>query len=349
LQFSFIIPVYNRPSEVQELLESLSRLDYDKPFEVVIIEDGSTEKSDTIVSNFQNQLMISYYFKPNSGPGDSRNFGMKRAKGTYFLILDSDVLLPSDYLKQVEAALTKYYVPCFGGIDAAHPSFTPLQKAINFVMTSFLTTGGVRGTTTSIGSKLQSETKKQFQPRSFNMGLSKEAFELSGGFGSIHPGEDPDLSLRLIAMGLETDLFNNVKVYHKRRISWSKFWYQVVKFGKCRPILFLWHRDLLEQKAMSSLKFWFPSLFLLGTIFSVMCAIFGVWYFLYLLLAYVLLVFFAAWYSQQSIGIATRAVVALFVQFLGYGYGFLISYVQIFIFGKEPKEAFPELFFTTKL
>jgi len=228
LEFSFVIPVYNRPEETQELLESFLGLETDTNFEVVIVEDGSTIASKSIVDTFKNKLDISYYYKENSGPGDSRNYGMQKAKGNYFIILDSDCILPKQYLSEVEKGLKANYVDCFGGPDAAHQSFSNLQKAINFSMTSFITTGGIRGNKNSVDT---------FQPRSFNMGLSKKAFLESKGFGRIHPGEDPDLSIRLWNLGYKTTLISKAFVYHKRRISWSNFYKQVNKFGMVRPIL----------------------------------------------------------------------------------------------------------------
>ena len=212
---SFIIPVYNRPDEVEELLESFVNLEGKQDFEIVIIEDGSTISSKAIAEDFSDKLNISYYFKENSGPGDSRNYGMKLAKGTYFIILDSDCILPKNYLNEVLKSLNKNYVDCFGGPDAAHSSFTNLQKAINFSMTSFITTGGIRGRKSSVN---------KFQPRSFNMGLSKDAFIATEGFGRIHPGEDPDLSIRLAKLNFKTKLIPEAYVYHKRRISWAKFY-----------------------------------------------------------------------------------------------------------------------------
>jgi glycosyltransferase involved in cell wall biosynthesis len=187
LKLSLIIPVYNRPDEVDELLESLTKQNYTQEYEVVIVEDGSTIDCKSVVEKYPS-LNISYFYKPNSGPGDSRNFGMRNAKGDYFIILDSDCILPSDYLSQVQKSLEADYVDCFGGVDDADASFTDIQKAINFAMTSVLTTGGIRGA---------SEKLSKFQPRSFNMGISKKAFEASNGFGNIHPGEDPDLTIRL--------------------------------------------------------------------------------------------------------------------------------------------------------
>ncbi|MGB1309163.1 MAG: glycosyltransferase, partial [Oceanihabitans sp.] len=197
LNFSFIIPVYNRPEEIDELLNSFTKLTAKLAYEIVIIEDGSIVKAKEIVNKYSEKLNISYYFKKNSGPGDSRNFGMQKATGNYFIILDSDCVLPKQYLTEVIKSLDNEYVDCFGGPDAAHSSFTSLQKAINFSMTSVITTGGIRGNKNSVD---------RFQPRSFNMGISKAAFLKTKGFGAIHPGEDPDLSIRLWGLGYKTKL-----------------------------------------------------------------------------------------------------------------------------------------------
>nr|MBP8157462.1 glycosyltransferase family 2 protein [Flavobacterium sp.] len=132
--FSIIIPVYNRPDEIKELLESLLISVYDKPYEIVIVEDGSSIPCRETIEKFKDTLAISYYFKENSGPGDSRNFGMKIAKGDYFLIFDSDCIIPKQYLSEVENELSLNYVDCFGGSDAALESFSNTQKAINFAM-----------------------------------------------------------------------------------------------------------------------------------------------------------------------------------------------------------------------
>jgi len=183
MEYSFIIPVYNRPNEIEELLESFSNLEGNINFEIVIVEDGSNIPSEAVIKEYVDRLNISYYYKNNSGPGDSRNYGMLKAKGNYFIILDSDCILPNQYLVEVNRSLTSNFADCFGGPDNAHSTFTNLQKAINFSMTSFITTGGIRGSKNSID---------KFQPRSFNMGLSKKAFEVTNGFGRIHPGEDPD-------------------------------------------------------------------------------------------------------------------------------------------------------------
>ena len=330
LDFSFIIPVYNRPEEIEELLSSFLNFEGDNTFEIVIVEDGSTETSERVVEAFKNQLDISYYFKPNSGPGDSRNFGMQKAKGNYFIILDSDVIMPSNYLIEVKAFLEKNYYDCFGGPDAAHSSFSNLQKAINFAMTSFITTGGIRG------GKQQVE---DFQPRSFNMGLSKAAFLASGGFGKIHPGEDPDLSLRLHKLGYKTTLIENAYVYHKRRVSWSKFYKQVNKFGMVRPILNQWHPK------SKSLVYWFPTLFSLGLLVSLLLMIVNFYLPIYLYGIYFLAAFILALISNRSIIIAIQALFAIIIQFLGYGMGFLISTFSLVILKRNPKESFPQLFF----
>lgn len=328
--FSFIIPVYNRPDEIKELLESFSNFEGDCNYEIVIVEDGSDNTSETVINLFKDQLNISYFFKSNSGPGDSRNYGMKKAKGNYYIILDSDVILPSNYLIEVKKFLETSYYDCFGGPDAAHSSFSNLQKAINFAMTSFITTGGIRG------GKQQVE---DFQPRSFNMGLSKKAFLASGGFGKIHPGEDPDLSLRLHKLGFNTTLIQDAYVYHKRRVSWSKFYNQVYKFGMVRPILNQWH------PTSKSLVYWFPTLFSLGLIMSLLLLALNISLPIYLYLFYFTLAFILALISSKNITVAFQALVAILVQFVGYGFGFLKSTINLVIFKRKPEEAFPHLFF----
>lgn len=330
LSFSFIIPVYNRPEEVKELLESFSKLEDGLDFEIVIVEDGSTITSKGIVDVFSNTLNISYYYKKNSGPGDSRNYGMSRAKGNYFIILDSDCLLPKTYLNIVNEYLSKDFVDCFGGPDTAHESFTNIQKAINFAMTSFITTGGIRG---------GKHNTAKFQPRSFNMGLSKAAFESSGGFGSIHPGEDPDLSIRLHKLGFRTELINEAYVFHKRRISWPKFVKQVYKFGMARPILNSWYPET------SRLTYWFPTLFSFGFIASLLFYILGFNWFLMLYGLYFLVAFLVAFMESKNFSVAGLSIFAILVQFFGYGYGFLKSSFAIKILEKNPEHYFPNLFF----
>ncbi len=328
--FSLIIPVYNRPEEVNELLESLTNLNYKDDFEIVIIEDGSTLKCEEILKKYSSKLAISYYFKENSGPGDSRNFGMKKAKGEYYIILDSDCIIPEDYLTVVATSLKQNYVDCFGGPDKALDSFSDIQKAINFAMTSFLTTGGIRG---------GSEKIDKFQPRSFNMGLSKKAFEVSNGFGNIHPGEDPDLTIRLWNLGFETRLFPKAFVYHKRRIDWEKFTIQVNKFGKARPILNSWYPKY------NKLTYFFPSVFLIGLLAALFLLLLNYHFLLQMYFIYFLLLFVVSSFQNKSLKIGLLSIKAVWKQFYGYGTGFLISYLKIIILKQQPKVAFPELFF----
>ena len=330
LNYSFIIPVFNRPQEIRELLESMLHLKFPSPFEVVIVEDGSTLTAEDVVEQFRNRLQISYFKKPNTGPGNSRNFGMKKARGNYFLILDSDVILPPEYLAEVDAFLSKKFTHCFGGPDAAHKDFSDLQKAINYSMTSFLTTGGIRGKERSVD---------KFQPRRFNMGMSKEALETSGGFGKIHPGEDPDLSLRLQKLNFETILISNAYVYHKRRIDLANFFVQVRKFGKVRPILNKWH------PGSGKITYWFPALFMLGLALSILLLFAGIEWLIFVFLVYFIIIGIDAGIKNKSLIIGLGAIVATFIQFLGYGTGFLESVLKLKILKQEPKEAFPKLFF----
>lgn len=333
MHFSIIIPVFNRPNEIDEMLESLQNQDYSKPFEVIIIEDGSTLACVSIIAKYSQKLEIKYIFKENSGPGDSRNFGMKNAKGDYFLIFDSDCVLPTNYISVVEKKLSTKYVDCFGGPDAADKSFSTIQKAINFSMTSFLTTGGIRGNKKNI---------TKFEPRSFNLGISKKAFQLSAGFGNIHPGEDPDLSIRLWKLGFETAFFEDAFVYHKRRISWDKFYTQVNKFGKVRVILNLWHPKY------SRITYFFPSLFIIGFVLALIFRIFGLSFLINMYAFYFLIIFIFSSIENKSLTVGFATIQAVAVQFYGYGIGFMQSYYQIFVLKNLPEKAFPALFFIKK-
>lgn len=330
LFFSIIVPVYNRPEEVRELLESIREQSYKGQFEVVIVEDGSEETAETVVQSFQKDITLLYLEKPNSGPGDSRNYGMKRANGNYFILLDSDCTLPPDYLQKVAGSLEKDPVDGFGGPDTYHEQFTPLQKAINYVMTSLVTTGGIRG---------HAAAARNFQPRSFNMGLSKKAFEATGGFGDIHPGEDPDLSLRMWKKGFHTRLIPEAYVYHKRRIDFGKFYRQMNKFGLVRPILNRWH------PGSAKVSYWFPSLFILGLLLSLILIPLQIYGPILLYATYFALLFLDCLFRYKSILVALFALYAVLVQFTAYGVGFLKSSILTNFSGKEPQEVFPALFF----
>jgi glycosyltransferase involved in cell wall biosynthesis len=334
LHFSFVVPVYNRPGETRELLESLAGQKGSIPFEVVIVEDGSQKTSAAEVEAFRDRLDLAYFQKNNTGPGDSRNYGMQRASGNYFILVDSDCILPPGYMESVMNALSERYVDCFGGPDDAHPSFNALQHAISYTMTSLLTTGGVRG-------KRISST--DFQPRSFNMGISREAFLASGGFGNIHPGEDPDLSLRLKQQGFALGFIPGATVYHKRRINFRSFFRQVHKFGLTRPILNRWH------PGTARITYWFPTVFLIAVLAAILAPVFWkddrAWYFLGIIGGYLLLVGIGAGIKSGRLRAAFLAPIALLVQYTGYGLGFLKSTILLTFSGKKPEELFPGLFF----
>jgi glycosyltransferase involved in cell wall biosynthesis len=330
LNFSFIIPVFNRPQEIKELLESMVVINGIDKVEIVIIEDGSTQKSDEIINTFKEKLTISYYYKENSGPGASRNYGMQRAKGNYFIILDSDCILPKQYLDEVQSSLNTKYVDCFGGPDSSHKSFSNLQKAIDFSMTSFITTGGIRGHKNAVN---------KFQPRSFNMGISKKAFIASGGFGRIHPGEDPDLTIRLWKLDYKTKLIDKAYVFHKRRISFKKFFQQVNKFGLVRPILNKWHPKT------SKITYWFPTVFCIGLIIAIIVSLNKRLELLYGYLLYFIVAFLVSFFKTKKLIVSLLVIPSILIQFLGYGYGFIKSYFWIHIMNKIPEEKFPKLFF----
>jgi glycosyltransferase involved in cell wall biosynthesis len=332
--FSFVVPVFNRPGEIRELLESLAVQTYSSPFEVVIVEDGSSVPSENVIEEFSDRLQLSYFKKKNTGPGDSRNYGMRRARGMYFILVDSDCILPAAYLDEVARFLSKNPLDCFGGADDAHPSFNPMQQAISYTMTSMLTTGGIRG---------KAGSSEKFQPRSFNMGLSRAAFEASGGFGNIHPGEDPDLSLRLKDQGFTIGFIPGATVYHKRRIDFRSFYRQVHKFGLTRPILNRWH------PGSARITYWFPAFFVMGLLIAVILPIFfnglPAWALLVLFLLYLFVVCIGAGFKSGSAQAALLAPVALLVQYGGYGLGFLKSAFLLTFSKKKPEELMPGLFF----
>lgn len=330
LFYSFIIPVYNRPEEIRDLLESFLQLETENiSYEIILVEDGSTLTSENIIQDFKEKLPLTYFFKENSGPGDSRNFGMKKAKGNYFIILDSDVVLPQLYLQNVDSFLRADFADCFGGADAAHANFTVVQKAINFAMTSFLTTGGIRGSKKSM---------EKFKPRSFNMGLSRKAFETTSGFNKMRVGEDLDLSIRVQEAGFKTAFIPNATVYHKRRNTWKSFYQQVSNFGKGRPALNKWY-----PKTFSPL-FWLPSLFVIGAILSLILILFKVYIFIGLYLIYFLLIFVSSSYTYRSLKVGIYSILATNLQFIGYGLGYLKATYYINLRKREPRDVFPKLF-----
>ncbi|WP_115901270.1 glycosyltransferase [Tenacibaculum gallaicum] len=310
MQFSIIIPVYNRPQEIDELLKSLTKQDFQSDFETLIIEDGSEKSSEEIIKKYTSQLNIKYFYKDNSGAGASRNYGMQRASGNYFIILDSDVVVPSQYFSEVKKALEENYTDAFGGPDAAHPSFTALQKAINYSMTSVLTTGGIRGKKKAVG---------KFQPRSFNLGLSKIAFEKTNGFSKMKAGEDIDLTFRLWEKGFETQLIEKAFVYHKRRSTIKQFFKQTFAFGTARPIL---NKKYPET---AKLTYWFPSLFIIGIDFATIAVFFGYWQLLAFYGAYFTGIFLDSLLQNKNLQVALLSMVTTITQFYGYGLGFMDS------------------------
>ncbi len=315
MKYSVIVPVYNRPDEVDELLESLSSQTF-KDFEVVIVEDGSKITCKDVCDKYANILDLQYYYKENSGPGQSRNYGVERAKGDYVLIVDSDAVAPAGYLQAIDDELRRQPSDAWGGPDAAHDSFTDVQKAISYAMTSFFTTGGIRG------------GKKQldkFYPRSFNLGIRREAYLALGGFSKTRfskmslYGEDIDFSIRIYKAGYSCRLFPEAWVWHKRRTDFRRFWRQVYNSGYARVNLWRMYPEAL--KPVHAL----PSLFTIGVAGLVVLAPFTCGWSLVLLLLYALLILIDSSIQSKSLKVGFLAVAAVFVQLIGYGVGFLES------------------------
>ncbi|MBL0745155.1 glycosyltransferase [Chryseolinea lacunae] len=309
-RYSIVVPVYNRPQEVDELLASLATQTF-RDFEVIVVEDGSTLRCDTVVDAYRDKLVLHYFFKPNSGPGPSRNFGYAKAAGEYFIVFDSDCIIPPDYLVSVEKALQENGWDAWGGPDRAHANFTPVQRAMGYTMASVLTTGGIRGGKKHVGA---------FQPRSFNMGISRKVFEATQGFKLDRFAEDIEFSIRMRNMGFRVALIPEAFVYHKRRTSFGQFYHQVSNFGKGRIQIGRVHRGGVK------LAHWFPAVFLLGT---------GVLLFLPLVswplfvlafagfVVYLLAIFVDSLRVNKDVTVALLSVPAALLQLWGYGLGFL--------------------------
>tara|TARA_R110002050_G_scaffold109799_5_gene221555 strand:+ start:1852 stop:2820 length:969 start_codon:yes stop_codon:yes gene_type:complete len=307
--YSAIIPLYNRPDEIDELLESLTKQTYTN-FEVVIIEDGSVNDAKEIVDKYKDSLSIQYQFKENGGQGFARNLGFELAKGDYFVIFDSDAIIPSHYFQAVEDYLNTSYVDAFGGPDAAHESFTPIQKAISYSMTSLFTTGGIRGREKHVG---------QFHPRSFNMGLSRAVYDKVGGFVITRMGEDIEFSIRIINNGFKTALIPNAFIYHKRRTSLLQFYKQLHFFGRARINIWRFYKSelkpvhLLPAFFVVSIWIWLVSFLIFPPLFFAGMGVLSLYY---------IAIFMDSAIQNKSIGIGLLSIPTSFIQLYAYGIGF---------------------------
>ncbi|MDE5807171.1 MAG: glycosyltransferase, partial [Muribaculaceae bacterium] len=307
--FSIIVPVYNRPDEVADLLQSL-REQSDQGFEIILVEDGSTIAA--LPDDYNpGSLKLKYYKKSNEGRSIARNHGIERAEGDFFVFVDSDCILPPDYIANLRKSLSENPADCFGGPDAAHDSFSDTQKAINYAMTAFLTTGGIRGGKVSM---------EKFTPRTFNMGFSRKVYEKTGGFREMF-SEDIDMSTRIRLNGFKILLYPDVKVFHKRRVDFKKFWKQVHVFGQSRITL-----ELLYPGSMK-LVHWLPAVFTIGSIALIMGSFFWPWLLIPLAL-YLIALWIGGIAETKSLKIATQGVYAAMVQLYGYGTGFIRAYVS---------------------
>lgn len=329
MKLSFIIPVYNRPGETGELLQSLSRQS-NRDFEVIVVEDGSSEKSEAVVEQYRDRLDIHYFYKENSGPGPSRNFGSEKACGDYLVFLDSDCIVPQTYVQVIREALAKNYTDAFGGPDRAHKNFTSFQKAVSFSMTSFLTTGGIRGGNERMG---------KFHPRSFNMGFSKEVYAQTGGFSHMRFGEDVDLSMRILEHGFSTQLIREAFVYHKRRTNLRQFFKQVYNSGIARINLHRRHPGTLK------LVHSFPALFTLAVLILILLSGLVSWFFVLPLLFYMLLLFISAFIKTGNPLIGFLAIITSYTQLFAYGLGFMKACWRRIILGKDEFSAFSKNFY----
>lgn len=337
MKYSVIVPVYNRPNECEELLESLTH-QTQRDFEVIIVEDGSSVPCREVVERYADKLAVHYYDKPNSGPGQTRNYGVERANGEYVIILDSDVVLPEGYFAAIDAELAANPCDAFGGPDRAHESFSTTQKAINYAMTSFFTTGGIRGGKAKLD---------KFYPRSFNMGVRREVYQALEGFSAMRFGEDIDFSTRIFKSGYRCRLFPEAWVYHKRRTDLKKFFKQVHNSGIAR--IHLSHRHPGTHKLVHLL----PAVFTLGVAFLLVPALLslcfgceiGTLVSLSPLLLFALLIGVDATRQSCSLAVGVTAIAAAFVQLTGYGTGYLSAWWRCNVRGEGEFEAFSQTFY----
>lgn len=320
--YSIIIPLFNRPDEIRELLESLLDQQYTR-FEVLVVEDGSANHAQHIVESYTDQLPVRYFYKENSGPGFTRNYGFAHAKGDYLIMFDSDCLIPAHYLKSVDDHLQQEPLHAFGGPDVAHPQFTPIQRAIGHSMTSLFTTGGIRGKKQHVG---------QFYPRSFNMGISREVYETTKGFSSMRYGEDIEFSIRIITHGFTTGLIPDAYVYHKRRTSFDQFFWQVYHSGEARINLYKLYPNELQ------LVHFFPSAFTIFfglTIISPLIHLTLFWVTGALFVLYAFLILVESAIKNKSLQVGSITILTSFIQLLGYGCGFLVNFWRKVMLGQN--------------
>ena len=336
MKYSFIIPVYNRPDEVDELLDSMTHLTA-TDFEVVVVEDGSAVPCKDVCDRYGDKLDIRYYAKPNSGPGQTRNYGVERARGEYVVILDSDVVLPEGYLAAVDEELNREPADAFGGPDSSHPSFTPTQKAISYSMTSFFTTGGIRG-----GKK----KLDKFYPRSFNMGVRRDKYMELGGFSKMRFGEDIDFSIRIFKAGMRCRLFPGAWVWHKRRTDLRKFFRQVYNSGIARINLYKKYPESLKLVHLLPMVFTLgvAAMLLLAVVLAVVCTAWA-WVPLVPLVFYALLIFIDSASLNHSLKIGAISIAAAYTQLIGYGLGFIESWWKRCVMKRGEFSAFEKTFY----
>lgn len=314
--FSIVIPVYNRPDEVSELLQSLTQQSFTN-FEVLIIEDGSSVKCDHVVQQFSEQLNIKYFFKENSGQGFTRNFGFEKATGEFMIVFDSDCIIPEGYMQRVNDFLVKHpEIDAFGGPDSAHPDFNTLQKAISYSMTSLFTTGGIRGRRKHVG---------DFHPRSFNMGISQSLFKKTKGYKITRMGEDIEFSVRIIKEGFQTALIPEAFVYHKRRTSLSQFYKQLHFFGRARiNVNRFWPGEiklvhLLPLFFVFAVFLWIVSFFIYPDLFKLGAGLVAIYY---------ALIFLDSTAKNKSIKVGVFSIITSFIQLFAYGMGLIAEKIK---------------------
>jgi len=329
-RFSVVIPIYNRPDEIVELLDSLTLQSHKDDIEVILVEDGSDKPCEEEIKCYFNELDLKYIVQENGGPGSARNRGAEEATGEYLIFFDSDCIIPADYFKIVNAHLPEHGLGMFGGPDKEHSFFTPIQKAISYSMTSFITTGGIRGS---------KEKMDRFYPRSFNMGIKREVFKKLNGFSDMRFGEDLDLSMRAFEQKISVGLIREASVYHKRRTSFKAFFKQVFNSGVARINLTLKHKNTLKP------VHFLPAAFTIVYPLSLLAGLYINTAFLYIFFAFPLIIFTDSLLKMKSIPVAFLSIVASTIQLFGYGTGFIYAFWKRIVMKKGAFNSFVKNFY----
>ncbi len=334
---SVITPSYNRASELEHLMRSISAQSIDHNlFELIISDDGSTDDTEALINSWQEKasFSIKYISQENKGPGAARNHGLEKSIGELILFIDSDC---EAHPKWIETIVDEYHKSEFdacGGPDGGKKDFTLLQKAIDYSMTSFFTTGGMRGHSEKMISK--------FYPRTHNMGVKRDKYEAVGGFGNLRHGQDIEFSHRIRTSGGKIRFIKNALVYHRRRTSLRQFIKQVFNWGVARINL-----GKIDTAMLEPVHF-LPSLSILLSLFIILIIYqldWGISEIFLLFFSPLSIICLLGALNKKDLRVFPILLLVIPIQIFGYGLGFLQAYIRRFIFNEAELVGFKKNYY----